>query len=184
MNTPPNDVTFLTVARKLPGEPRKAAERNRRDEPSSNLSAVINRSAGTRTQHTRARGVRAVTSRRELGGKLNNTSDDRDRERSRERGATKAKMKAGGRKKRKRKNARRSRWLTARGEVRVPHYRRIGLPPSVPRARCPSLPVPGPLTYGQVSSESVWRAGYHYVYSLELKCHIMTQLGGPYNLCP
>lgn len=40
------------------------------------------------------------------------------------------------------------------------------------------------LTYGQVSSESVWRAGYHYVYSLELKCHIMTQLGGPYNLCP
>lgn len=55
--------------------------------------------------------------------------------------------------------------------------------PLVPHAGTLLSPVPS-LTYGQVSSESVWRAGYHYVYSLELKCHIMTQLGGPYNLCP
>lgn len=39
------------------------------------------------------------------------------------------------------------------------------------------------LPAGQVSSETEAR-GYHYVYSLELKCHIMTQLGGLYNLCP
>lgn len=38
----------------------------------------------------------------------------------------------------------------------------------------------------QVSSSplAVRGAGYHYVYNLELKCRIMTQLGSLYNLCP
>lgn len=38
----------------------------------------------------------------------------------------------------------------------------------------------------QVSSSplAVGGAGYHYVYNLELKCRIMTQLGSLYNLCP
>lgn len=57
-------------------------------------------------------------------------------------------------------------------------------------SRCSGLPLNAPLS-GSLPSPTrageQWSpcgAGYHYVYSLELKCHIMTQLGGPYNLCP
>lgn len=53
-----------------------------------------------------------------------------------------------------------------------------------PSPRYSSLSGSPPAPHGQVSSVSPCGAGYHYVYSLELKCHIMTQLGGTYNLCP